>query len=132
MNWDNVSTILSNKVIHKKMHRLIAYSLPLLAIATIGVVGTLTVSTAHTIAGIVMVVVPLVLKFIPLDGAKMVLLSMATAIAVAVGSGFLSGEVTTSSFNGPNLLITVAALWAVSQAVFQLFKDTRVFGQYLK
>jgi hypothetical protein len=114
------------------MHRIYTYGLPILAIALVGAVGTVTTSTANTIAGIVMVVAPFVLKYVRLDGAKMALVSMLTAVAIAVGAGFLSGTVTTSSFDTQSLAVTVAALWAVSQAVFQLFKDNKTFGNFLK
>lgn len=114
------------------MHRIYTYGLPILALATVGLVGDLTTNTATQIATVIMVVAPFVLKFIPLDGAKMALVSMVAAVAVAVGAGFYSGEVTTSSFDLQNLASTSAALWAVSQVVFQLFKSSKTFGQYLK
>lgn len=116
----------------EKMHRVITYGLPILALATVGLIGDLTSNTATQIATVIMVVAPFVLKFVPLDGPKMALVSMATAIAVAVGAGFYTGEVTTSSFNLQNLATTSAALWAVSQVVFQLFKNNKTFGTYLK
>ena len=113
------------------MHR-IYLALPIVGILAVGAVGPATTSTANTIAAIVMLVAPFVLKYVPLDGAKMVIVSMAVSLAVAVGAGFVSGDVTTSSFDTQNLVTTAAALWAVSQAVFQLFKNNKTFGVYLK
>lgn len=113
------------------MRRLV-YALPLVAIVLVGAVGILTVSLAHTIAGIVMVLAPFALKFVKLQGPAMVIVSYAVALAVAVLAGFASGEVTTSSFNLANIVVTSGALWAVMQGVFQLFKDSKTFGSRLR
>lgn len=113
------------------MRRLIL-ALPFLALVLIAAVGPVTVTTAATIAGIIMVIAPFVLKFVKLDGPAMVLVSYAVALVVAVGAGFASGDVTTSSFNLANIAVTSAALWAVMQGVFQLFKNSKTFGAFLR
>lgn len=112
--------------------RRLTLALPFLALILIAAVGPVTVTTAATIAGIIMVVAPFVLKLINLSGPAMVLLSYVVALAVAVGAGFISGEVTTSSFNLANIFVTSGALWAVMQGVFQLFKDNKTFGTLLR
>lgn len=112
------------------MRRLLL-ALPFVAVILIAAVGPLTTTTAMTIAVIVMAVAPFVLKFVPLDGPKMVLLSYLVAAVVTVVAGFASGEVTTASFNIANLVATSGALWAVMQGVFQLFKTNKTFGAHL-
>jgi hypothetical protein len=112
------------------MRRLLL-ALPFAAVILIAAVGPVTLSTALTIAGILMVVSPVALKYAKLDGSKMVLLSMAVAAVVAVAAGFLSGELKQADFTTANLYVTMGALWAVQQAVFQLFKNNKTFGKYL-
>ena len=112
------------------MRRLIL-GLPFLALALIAVVGPVTMSTALAIAAVIMVVSPFVLKLVTLSGPIMAILSFAVALAVAVGAGIVSKELVASDFLAINLWATAAALWAVQQAVFQLFKDNHVFGKYL-
>lgn len=112
------------------MRRLIL-SLPFLALAMIAVVGPVTLSTALAIAAVIMVISPFVLKLVPVSGPLMAILSFAVAFAVAVASGIISKELVASDFTAINLWATAAALWAVQQAVFQLFKDNHTFGKYL-
>jgi hypothetical protein len=112
------------------MKRLIL-ALPILAIALIAAVGPATLSTANSIAAVIMVVAPFVLKYVKLSGPAMVILSYVVALVVAVGSGFISHDITTSSFNVVNILVTSTALWGVSQVVFQSFKDSKTFSKYL-
>lgn len=106
--------------------------LPIVALLLIAAVGPLTASTATTIAIVVMAVSPVVLKFVKVSGPLMAIISFAVAVAVTLGAGFLSGELTQADFSTTNLYVTMGALWAVQQAVFQLFKDNKTFGAYLK
>lgn len=114
------------------MFKRLILGLPFLALALIAVVGPVTMSTALAIAAVIMVISPFVLKFVPLSGPVMAILSFAVALAVAIASGIISKELVASDFTAINLYATAAALWAVQQAVFQLFKDNHVFGQYIK
>ena len=113
------------------MRRLI-FVLPFLALALIAVVGPVTASTAFAIAPVVMVISPFVLKYVKASGPLMAILSFAVALGVAIVAGFVSKELVASDFTAINLYATAAALWAVQQAVFQLFKDNHTFGKFLK
>jgi len=113
------------------MRRLIL-ALPILAVALTGAVGALTASTAASIAVIVMAVSPFVLKYVKLSGPVMAIVSFAVAAAVTLAAGFASGELKQADFTTVNLYATMGALWAVQQGIFQLFKDNKVFGGYLK
>lgn len=112
--------------------RRLTLALPFLAVLLIAAVGPLTASTAATIAAIVMFVSPFVLKYVKLDGRTMAVVSFVVAAVVAVGAGFLSGELTQADFTTINLYVTMGALWAIQQGVFQLFKDSKTFGRFLK
>ena len=112
------------------MKRLIL-ALPILAIALIAAVGPATLSTANAIAAVIMLVAPFVLKYVKLSGPVMVLVSYVVALAVAIGAGFYSHDITTSDFSIVNILVTSTALWGVSQVVFQSFKDNHIVGKYL-
>lgn len=111
--------------------RKLTLALPFVAVLLIAAVGPLTASTAATIAAIIMVVSPFVLKYVKLSGPVMAIISFAIAAIVAVAAGFTSGELTSADFTTANLYITMGALWAIQQAVFQLFKDNKTFGKYL-
>lgn len=111
--------------------RRLTLALPFVALFLVAAVGPLTASTAATIAVIVMAVSPFVLKLVNVGGPAMALISFVVAALVAVGAGFASGELKQADFTTANLYVTMGALWAVQQAVFQLFKDNKTFGKYL-
>lgn len=101
-------------------------------VALLGAVGPVTYSTAMSIAVVVVALSPIVLRLVNLSGPMMAVISFGVAAAVALGAGFLSGELTQADFTTVNLYATMGALWAVQQAVFQLFKDNKTFGKYIK
>ena len=64
---------------------------------------------------------PLALKSIRLDGVEMAAVSYGLAFAIALVAGLLNGErLDTSSLAA--LLATSGWMWAVQQAVYQVFK----------
>ena len=111
--------------------RRLMFVLPFLALAVIAVVGPVTQQTALSIAAVLMVIAPFVLKYVKLSGPLMALLSFAVAAVVTVAAGLVSSELASSDFTTVNLYATIGALWAIQQGVFQLFKDNHVFGRYL-
>lgn len=101
-------------------------------VALLGAVGPVTHSTAMSIAVIVVALSPIVLRLVKISGPLMAVISFAVAAVVALAAGFLSGELSQADFTTVNLYATMGALWAVQQAVFQLFKDNKTFGKYIK
>lgn len=110
-----------------------------LALIILGVLWlTLVAAAADTavqIATAIMVIAPLVLpfilKYVPLDGAKMTVLAYAVSLVVALVAGFMA-----ALFKGvtdvPGLIAAGTTVFGLMQLVFQLFKDHKTFGALLK
>lgn len=107
----------------------------LLALLVLGVAVLLSITAAAptstevavqitTVA--LMIAVPFVpLAHLPLTGPQMVVASMVLAFVVALAAQLITGELSTSDLQagaGP-LMLEFGKLWAIQQAVFQLFKD---------
>lgn len=89
---------------------------------------------AITIATVVLMILA---PFLPLaqlhfkDG-QIVIASMVLALVVALAAQILSGELTALDWNNVSGLgLEFGKLWAIQQAVFQLFKDSGKLGPLL-
>jgi hypothetical protein len=87
--------------------------------------------TATQIATAIMVIAPLVmpfvLKYIPLDGPKMVALVFGLSVVVAGISAYVAG-LFTGLTSVPGILAASTAVFGLSQLIFQGFKDHGTFG----
>jgi len=104
--------------------------LVLFVFALLSVLGAAPTSTevATNIATVaLMVITPFIgLAHLPLSGPQMVVASMVGAFAVAVGAQLITGDLKASDLQGGAgpLFLEFGKLWAIQQAVFQLFKDS--------
>ena len=84
---------------------------------------------------LVIVVLPVVAKYVKLDGPAMAALVYVLSFAVALVAALLSGELSLSSLNGASIvqvLMFATALYGVQQVVFQLIKDHSTLGALVK
>jgi hypothetical protein len=84
------------------------------------------------VAFLTVIVLPLALKYVKLDGAAMAALTYAASFVIAFGAALLSGELSLSALNGGSftaILTFSSALFGVQQVVFQMIKDHPVAGK---
>lgn len=95
-----------------------------------------TVQIANAIATFsIIVVLPLVLKYVKLDGPMMAAVTYALSFGIALVAGLLSGEFQVSQLNGSSaadLLAFATALYGVQQLVYAAIKDHPVAGALVK
>jgi hypothetical protein len=82
-----------------------------------------TASVALVLAGIVAVLSPLVLKYVPWTGAQMTALTYLVALAVAVLASWLTGTLTFSRDGIVNALLDSSGVWTVQQLVYATLKQ---------
>lgn len=91
--------------------------------------------TAIKIASYVLIAVaPFIgLAQLHFDGRTMVLISMGLAVVVALIAQFATGDLVVTDLPGSigSLAEEFAKLWAITQGVFQLFKDSKTVGPLL-
>ena len=90
--------------------------------------------TAVTIATFVLMIASpfLGLAQLHLKDSQIVIASLLLALIVALAAQFFTGELTSATWGSFGaLLLEFTKLWAIQQAVFQLFKDSPVLGPKL-
>jgi hypothetical protein len=107
----------------------------LLALAALALLGIAAVAdTAVQIATVIMVVAPLVLpmilKYVPLSGWQMTVLAYAVSLGVAIAAGSISGLFTGIN-SVPGIIAAATAMYGLMQIVYNLFKDHGTFGKLL-
>jgi hypothetical protein len=119
----------------------VVYRIPLLVLAAAGLLVFLAItaaaapidSTAANIATAIIVispfVLPMILKVVPLDGAKMTLLTYATSVVVAVIAGLVNGLFSPTNLStAPGVLAVGTAVFGAMQLVYGLLKNSKTFG----
>jgi hypothetical protein len=89
-------------------------------------------SVANALAGLAIILSPLALKYVKLDGPTMVAVSYLTALVIAAAALLLSGEAKFDPSSTGSVLAFTTALFGLQQIVFQVFKDHPLAGPLLK
>jgi len=89
-------------------------------------------SIANALAGIAIVLSPLALRFVKLDGPTMVAVSYVVAFVIAAAALLLSGQAKLDPSSVGSVLAFATAAFGVQQLVFQAFKDSSTVGPLLK
>lgn len=117
------------------MRRLLFVVFVACAVLSVAASAPDSTEVAVSIATVVLMVATpfLPLAQLHLDGPKIVLLSMGIAFVVAIAAQLYTGELKTSDLQGGvgPLLLEFGKLWAIQQAVYQLFKDHAQVGPLL-
>ncbi len=95
-----------------------------------------TIQIANAITTfVVIVVLPLLLKYVKLDGPMMAGVTYAVSFAIALVAALLSGELQLSQLNGgsaADLFAFATALYGIQQLVYAAIKDHAVAGALVK
>lgn len=87
---------------------------------------------ANAIAGVVILLSPLALKYVRLDGATMVAVSYLLALLIAAAALLLSGQAQPDFSSAASVLAFATALFGLQQIVYQAFKDHPATAPLLK
>lgn len=79
-----------------------------------------TLAVATTIALVFAAVSPAALRYVKLDGPTMAAVSYLVALAIALGAGLLTGELSFSRDSAVVVLLGSGATWSVQQAVYKI------------
>jgi len=82
-----------------------------------------TQAVALVLAGIVAVLSPLVLKYVPLQGAQMTALTYLVALVVALLASWLTGTLTFSRDGVVQALLDSSGVWTIQQLVYAALKQ---------
>jgi len=88
--------------------------------------------TGIAIAGAVVLLSPLALKYVKLDGPTMVAVSYLTALVIAAVALALTGQAKVDPSSAGSVLAFATALFGLQQVIFQVFKDHPFAGPLLK
>lgn len=102
-----------------------------LVLLTIAAIGS-SVQIANALATVAILVSPLFLKYVKVDGPTMLAIAYAVAFVIAAVSGYASGEFKPDFSSLPALLGSATVLFGVQQLVFGAFKDSEKVGPLLK
>jgi len=91
-----------------------------------------SVQFANAIATVVILLSPLALKHVKLDGPTMTAVAYLVAFLIAAVAGYASGEYHPDFSSVPALLASSTLLFGVQQLVFSLLKDNASIGPLLK
>jgi len=87
---------------------------------------------ANALAAAVIILSPLLLKYVKLDGPTMVAVSYIAALVIAAAALLLSGQAQVDPSSAGSVLAFATALFGLQQVVFQVFKDHPLAGPLLK
>jgi hypothetical protein len=82
-----------------------------------------TQAVALVLAGIVAMLSPLVLKYVPWTGAQMTALTMLVALGIALVAAWLTGMLTLTRDGIVQALLDSSGVWTVQQLVYAALKQ---------
>lgn len=89
-------------------------------------------SIANALAGVAIILSPLALRYVKVDGPTMVAISYVVAFVIAAAALLLSGQAGLNASSAGSVLAFATAAFGVQQLVFQAFKDSSTVGPLLK
>ena len=105
-------------------------ALGILALTLVAAASDTAVQIATVIMVVAPLILPLILKYVPLSGWQMTVLAYAVSLGVAVAAGAISGLF--NSINSvPGIIAAGTAVYGLMQLVYNAFKDHGTFGKLL-